>query len=87
MRCVIGSGNSSKAFTKREIIERTSWLIQSIKSDCFKRLFGLPVPLVRGEKLLNLGGNCKENRHEQTEDVPGMRRGGVLKPGRKREWV
>jgi len=31
--------------------ERASWLIQPIKGDRSKRLFGLPAPLVKGEKI------------------------------------
>jgi len=31
--------------------EQASWLIQPIKGDRSKRLFGLPAPLVKGEKI------------------------------------
>jgi len=33
------------------MIEQASWLIQPIKGDRSKRLFGLPTPLVKGEKI------------------------------------
>jgi hypothetical protein len=33
------------------MIEQASWLIQSIKGDRSKRLFGLSASLVRGEKI------------------------------------
>ncbi len=33
------------------MIEQASWLIQPIKGDRSKRLFGLPAPLGMGEKI------------------------------------
>jgi len=33
------------------MIGQASWLIQPIKGDRSKRLFGLPAPLVRDEKI------------------------------------
>ncbi len=55
MRCVIGLGNEPYPFTKRVMIQLVSELIQSIKGDRSKRLFGLPAPHVRDKKSLNLG--------------------------------
>jgi hypothetical protein len=37
------------------MIEHASWLIQSIKGNRSKRLFGLPAPLVKGEKIAQFG--------------------------------
>jgi hypothetical protein len=37
------------------MIEQASWLIQSIKGDRSKRLFGLPAPLVTGEEIAQFG--------------------------------
>jgi len=35
--------------------EQGPWLIQPIKGDRSKRLFGLPAPLVTGEKIAQFG--------------------------------
>ncbi len=39
------------------MIEQASWLVQPIKGNRSKRLFGLPAPHVRDKKSLNLGEN------------------------------
>jgi hypothetical protein len=57
MRYVESLANGSFAFTKRVMTDQTSWLIQLIKGDRSKRLFGLPAPLVKGEKIAQFGIN------------------------------
>ncbi len=42
--------NDFNRLTKRMMIEQASWLIQSVKGDRSKRLFGLPASLVTGKK-------------------------------------
>jgi len=43
-----------KPFTNPVMIEQAPWLIQPIKGNRSKRLFGLPAPLVKGKKIAQI---------------------------------